>query len=76
MSIDASSWLVKLLDKAIATESAARKALAVLQKVEWGTVIENNLGFCPSCFADRVPRTRHADDCALAEAISDLEKVL
>ena len=62
----------------VAIESAARKALAVLRDVEWpGDVAHTVSGpyiICPMC--ERWRKVGHADDCAIAEAISDLEAVL
>ena len=69
MSIDASSGMVKLLNKAIATADAARKALAVLRDVEW-----DGHKTCVDC-REWQPMG-HANGCALAEAIRDLEAAL
>ena len=52
-------------------ESAARKALGVLRDVEWRAKAYGDR--CPDCFC---AAPVHYSKCALAEAISDLEKVL
>lgn len=57
-------------------EDAARKALAVLQAVEWNALSGWSLtrSACPKC--DNEDGEGHTDGCALAEAITDLGKVL
>ena len=60
-------------------EDAARKALDVLIRNQYVWAMEDDHGephwvYCPEC--ESPERFAHADGCALAEAISDLEKVL
>ena len=63
--------------KAIVTEAAARRALAVLKDVDWGDTCQSiGIGYCLICEADGHPHEKHEDDCALAAAIRALEAAL
>ena len=57
-------------------ESAARKALAVLRAHQWEPIGHSGIMMCVECKGDGEERMEHTPDCALAEAISDLEAVL
>ena len=60
------------------TRDAARKALAVLRDVEWRDDPRTPSGALTHCASCEVYRSvgRHNKDCALAEAIRDLEAAL